>query len=175
MSSSFQKFAVRFFAAIALVMLAGTAIHAQSTVYGAIGGGASDPQEKAIVGAMVTVRNVATNATSEPVKTDSNGRFVITNLVPGMYEITVTSANFAEYKQQNIIVEVGRTTDVPVKMVLAGQTEQISVTAQAPVINAEANDFSTNLNTTAIANLPISIRRWSYFVLSTPGTVPDGT
>jgi hypothetical protein len=175
MSSSFQKFAVRFIAVIALVMLAGGAIHAQSTTYGAIGGIAIDPQDKVIVGATVTVRNVATNATSEPVKTESNGRFLITNLVPGMYEITVTAANFAEYKQPNIIVEIGRTTDVPVKTVLAGQQQTISVVAEAPVINNEANDFSTNVNTTAIANLPISIRRWSYFALSTPGAVPDGT
>jgi hypothetical protein len=175
MSSSFQKFAVRFIAVFALVMLAGGAIHAQSTTYGAIGGITIDPQDKVIVGATVTVRNVATNATSEPIKTDSNGRYLITNLVPGVYEITVTAANFAEYKQPNIIVEIGRTTDVTVKTVLAGQQQTIAVTAEAPVINNEANDFSTNMNTTAIANLPISIRRWSYFVLATPGTVPDGT
>jgi len=175
MSSSFRKLVVRFFGVLALVMFAGAAIHAQSTTYGALGGVATDPQDKVIVGATVIARNVATNATSEPVKTGSNGRFIITNLVPGVYELTVTAANFAEYKQPNIIVEVGLTTDVPVKVVLAGQTETIAVTAQAPVINNESNDFSTNLNTTAIANLPISIRRWSYFVLATPGTVPDGT
>ncbi len=177
MSSSFRTFAVKFFAVFALVMLVGAAVpvHAQSTVYGAIGGAVSDPQQKVIAGASITVRNVATNASSEPMKSDSNGRYLVTNLSPGVYEITVSSANFAEYKQQNVIVEVGRTTAVDVKMVLAGQQQTISVIAEAPVINTEANDFSTNVNKVAIDNLPLNIRRWSVFALGTPGAVADGT
>ncbi|MFZ0820407.1 MAG: TonB-dependent receptor, partial [Candidatus Acidiferrales bacterium] len=175
MSSSFRSFAVKLFAVCALFMLVGAGVYAQSTVYGAISGAVADPQNKAILGASVTVRNVATNATSEPVKTDSNGRYLVTNLTPAVYEITITSANFAEYKQQNIIVEVGRTTNLDIKMVLAGQQQTIAVTAEAPVINAEANDFSTNVNKVAIDNLPLNIRRWSVFALATPGSVTDGT
>jgi hypothetical protein len=175
MSSSFRSFAAKLIAVSALVLFVGAGVHAQSTVYGAIGGAVGDPQSKAVAGASVTVRNVATNATSEPVKTDSNGRYLVTNLTPAVYEITVSSANFAEYKQQNIIVEVGRTTNLDIKLVLAGQQQTIAVTAEAPVINAEANDFSTNVNKVAIDNLPLNIRRWSVFALATPGSVTDGT
>jgi hypothetical protein len=176
MSSSFRSFAVKCFAAIALVVLIGAGVNAQqSTIYGGIGGGVTDAQTKVIPGATVTVRNVATNATSEPVKTDSNGRFLITNLYPAVYEITISAANFADYKQQNIIVEVGRTTNLDAKMVVAGQTQSIAVTAEAPVINNETNDFSTNVNKVAIDNLPLNIRRWSVFALGTPGAVADGT
>jgi hypothetical protein len=175
MSSSFRSYAVKLFAVFALLLFVGAGVHAQSTVYGAINGSVGDPQDKAIAGASITVRNVATNATSEPTKTDSNGRYLVTNLYPGVYEITISSANFAEYKQQNIIVEVGRTTTLDIKMVLAGQQQTIAVSAEAPVINTEANDFSTNVNKLAIDNLPLNIRRWSVFALGTPGAVADGT
>jgi hypothetical protein len=176
MSSSFRSFAVKFFAVFALFTFIGATAHAQqSTVYGAIAGSVSDPQQKAIPGATVTARNIGTNATSEPTKTDSNGRYLITNLNPAVYEITISAANFAEYKQQNIIVEVGRTTNVDIKMVLAGQTQTIAVLAEAPVINNEANNFSANVNKVAIDNLPLNIRRWSVFALGTPGAVADGT
>ncbi len=175
MSSSFRSISLKFFVVIALVVLVGAAVHAQSTVFGAIGGAVVDPQQKAIEGASVTVRNIATNATSVPVKTDSNGRYLVTNLYPGVYEITVSSANFADYKEQNIIVEVGLSTSVDIKMVLAGQQQTIAVTAEAPVVNSEDNDFSTNVNKAAIDNLPLNIRRWSELALLTPGAIPDGT
>ncbi len=175
MSSSFRSVALKFLALVALVMLAGGVVRAQSTVYGAISGAVADPQQKAIEGATVSVRNIATNAMSEPTKTDSNGRYLVTNLPPAVYEITVSSANFADYKQQNIIVEVGRTTAVDIKMVLAGQQQTVAITAEAPVINNETNSFSTNVNKVAIDNLPLNIRRWSVFALGTPGAVADGT
>ena len=43
------------------------------------------------------------------------------------------------------------------------------------MINRESSDLSTNINQTSIANLPVSARRWSNYVLSTPGAAPDGT
>jgi hypothetical protein len=51
----------------------------------------------------------------------------------------------------------------------------VQVTSDAPVINTEQQDFSTNVNQTSINNLPINGRRWSNFALLTPGAVPDGT
>ena len=175
MSFDFRKFAVRFLAVSAALVLMCLATHAQGNVVGAVNGVVTDPQDKAIVGASVTARNVGTNVTSKPVMTDSDGKYIISFLQPGAYEINVTATGFAPLTRPNVTVEIGRSTTVDVKVALAGQAEKIDVTAQAPVINTEANDISTNYDKTAIANLPISIRRWSYLVLSSPGTVPDGT
>ncbi len=49
------------------------------------------------------------------------------------------------------------------------------MTSEAPVINTEQQDFSTNINQTSINNLPVNGRRWSNFAILTPGAVPDGT
>jgi hypothetical protein len=175
MSSGFRNFVVRFFAVSAALMLMCLAIHGQGNVVGAVNGVVIDPQDKAIAGATVTARNVSTNVTSKPVTTDSDGKYIISFLQPGPYEISVDATGFANLKRPNITVEVGRSTTVDLKVALAGQAQTIDVTAEAPVINTETNDVSTNYDRTAINNLPISIRRWSYLVLSAPGTVPDGT
>jgi len=175
MSFSFRSVLVRVFSVAALVTLMSFAVHAQSNVFGGVNGVVSDAQNKVVVGATVTVRNVNTNISSKPVTTDDHGGFFITDLQPGVYEVDVKAANFADFKRENVIVEVGKSTNVDATLGVAGSTQTVSVTAEAPVINTEQNDFSTNMNKASIDNLPISIRRWSYFVLATPGAVADGT
>lgn len=175
MSSGFRTFVVRFLAVTTFLMLLGVTVHAQSSTEGAIGGTIADQQNKAIPGATVIVRNVATNSASQPVPADANGRFIVSNLKPGVYSVEVSAANFAAYKQDHVVVEVGLVTSLDVQMGVAGHTEKVSVTAEAPVVNTEKNDFTTNINTDSVNNLPINGRRWSTFVLSTPGTVADGT
>src|SRR5262249_54125352 len=107
--------------------------------------------------------------------TDASGHFTVIRLNPGSYSVDVNLSGFTPYTQNGVIVEVGRVTNMDVTISIGGQVESVNVVAQAPVINREASDLSTNINQTAIATLPVSARRWSNFVLSTPGAAPDGT
>ena len=175
MSSGFRNFAIRFLAVSAMLMLFVVAAHAQGNVFGAVNGVVTDPQNKAIEGASVVARNVATNVSSKPSMTDSDGKFIVSYLQPGVYEVIITATGFAPLTRPNVIVEVGRTTNVDLQVALAGQAQKVDVMAEAPVINTESNDVSTNANATAIQNLPLSIRRWAYMALQNPGTIPDGT
>ena len=146
---------------------------AQSTTEGAIGGLVSDPMQAAVPGATVVVRNVATNAQSETIS-DANGRFLIIRLPPGVYAVEASISGFSTFKTPNVIVEVGRSTNLDIRLSIAAAAEVVEVAATAPVINTEQHDFSTNINQTQIANLPTNTRRWSTFALSTPGAAPDG-
>jgi hypothetical protein len=69
---------------------------------------------------------------------------------------------------------VGRPTNLDVPLSVQGVTGTVQVTADAPVINTSQPDFSSNINQTAINELPINGRRWSQFALGAPGTAPDG-
>src|SRR4029453_13158004 len=160
-------------AVLAFVCAQGPSLLAQSTTAGAIGGAGPDQSKASVRGATVTVRNVATNSESEGV-TDAGGRFQIINLAPGVYTVELSLSGFAPYKRDNVIVEVGRATNLDVSLGLAGQVETVQVTAESPIINTDQSDFSTNINQTTIANLPTNTRRWSTFALMTPGAAPDG-
>jgi hypothetical protein len=146
----------------------------QSTTEGAIGGTVTDQTKSVVPGATVTTKNSATNATATTV-TDANGHFTVVRLNPGSYSVEVNLSGFTPFNQGGVIVEVGRVTNMDVTISVGGQIETVSVLAQAPVINRESSDLSTNINQTSIANLPVSARRWSNYVLSTPGAAPDGT
>jgi len=163
---------------LALAFLAAVAApragFSQSTTEGAIGGTVTDQTKSVVPGATVTTKNSATNATATTV-TDANGHFTVVRLNPGSYSVEVNLSGFTPFNQGGVIVEVGRVTNMDVTISVGGQVETVSVLAQAPVINRESSDLSTNINQTSLANLPVSARRWSNYVLSTPGAAPDGT
>ncbi len=147
---------------------------AQSTTTGAIGGVVSNPNKEVVPGAAVTVKNIETNK-EDAATTDDSGRFKVANLQPGRYAVTVNSSGFAEITQQNVVVEIGRETNLEIALSVGPVTGSVDVSAEAPVINTTQQDFSSNINQTSINELPINGRRWSNFALLTPGAVPDGT
>ncbi len=159
---------------VLLALLAAGSALAQSTTEGAIGGLVVDQSKGVLPGVTVTAKNVATNSITTTV-TDESGHFTVIRLQPGTYNVDVSLSGFAPYSRSNVVVEVGRVTNLDITLGVAGQTEQVNVVAEAPVINRESADLSTNINQASINNLPVSARRWSNFVLTTPGATSDGT
>lgn len=160
----------------ALLLLAGisTAAFAQSTVAGAIGGTIKDPQGAVIPNATVTARNAETNSEGTAT-TDSDGRFRISQLQPGNYTVAVNATGFGAFTQEKVVVEVGLVTNLDVPLQVGNVTgETVQVTSETPIINAERQDFTTNINQTSINELPINGRRANNFALLGPGVVPDG-
>ena len=147
---------------------------AQSTTQGAVGGTVKDPQGAVVANASVTVKNEETNK-EFAATTDDEGRFRVVQLDPGNYTVTINASGFAAFTQQKVVVEVGRVTPLDIDLGVAGAQETVQVTSEAPVINTQQQDFSTNVNQTSINNLPVNGRRWSNYALLSPGAVPDGT
>ncbi len=172
MSNSVRQ---RIFLVVALLLCASisVAVFAQSTTEGGISGTVTDQSKAVVPNAKVTVVNAGTNRETTAT-TDEAGRFRVGGLQPGTYTVTVTAANFAPFKVANAVVEVGLVTNIEATLAVAGKTETVEVSAEAPVINTTSHDFSVNMNETAINELPINGRRWSEFAKMTPGTTPDG-
>ena len=147
---------------------------AQSSVTGAITGIVTDQSGAVIVGANVKVVNIANNA-EVSTTTDSGGRFLAGLLQPSTYNVEVSAAGFGTHKYAAIIVEVGRSTTVDATLKPATTESVITTTAEAPVVETDRSDFSTNINQETMENSPVNVRRWSTFALTTPGASPDGT
>ena len=165
---------VKLFLVSVLVLALSAVAFAQSTTTGSIGGVVTNPNKEVVPGAAVTVRNIGTNK-EDTATTDDTGRFKVANLQPGNYAVTVNSAGFSPMTAENVVVEIGRETNLEIALAVGPVTGTVDVSAEAPVINTTQQDFSTNINQTSINELPINGRRWSNFALLTPGAVPDGT
>src|SRR4051812_3224380 len=158
---------------LTIAMLTASMAVAQSATTGAISGMVTDQTGAVVPNAKITVANTAA-ATSTEATSDASGEFRVTNLTPGTYTVTVKTANFADYKARTI-VEVGLSTRVDAKLNVTAKGETVEVNDEAPVVNTEHQDFSTNFNQTAIHDLPINGRRWSNYALLTPTGNPDGS
>src|SRR5256884_5063394 len=161
------------FASFVLLAICALSAMAQSTVTGAINGTVSNPNKEVVAGATITAKNTGTNKEDTATTGDSGG-FKIVNRQPDTYSRTVSRSEFASFTNENVIVEVGRSTTIDVGLSLQGVTGTVQVTAEAPVINTSQQDFSTNVNQVSLNNLPANGRRWSNFAILTPGAVPDG-
>ena len=153
--------------------LLGLTAFAQSNTDGAIGGTVTDQSGAVIPGATVKATNMGTNAVSTATS-DGAGRFRVIQLKPGSYSVEVASGSFSPYKATNVIVEVGRVTNLEAKMSVGTKSEAVDVTGEAPQVNTTGQDFASNINQTSISELPINGRRWSQYALLTPGATPDG-
>ncbi|MCI0388863.1 MAG: carboxypeptidase regulatory-like domain-containing protein [Acidobacteria bacterium] len=147
---------------------------AQSAVTGAVGGAATDQNNAVVANASVTLKSLDTNKT-ETATTDSDGRFRFNNLQPGTYTITISAPGFSEYKRDQVVVEVGRLSNIDAVLGVGAATAAVDIVATASAVNIDSKEFTTNINQTAINDLPINGRRWSNFVILTPGSVPDGS
>jgi len=146
---------------------------AQSSLSGTIAGTAWDAHHAAVAGARITLRNADT-AEQFQLRSGANGAFEILQLKPGDYSLQATGDGFADFQILRLTVEVGRITEVKISFAVAGAHQVVEVHDEAPAVNTTQPDFASNLNETAIENLPIDVRRWSNFALITPTATPDG-
>lgn len=147
---------------------------AQSSTQGAIAGTVFDSTGAVVPGAAITIHNVGTNAEVHVIA-DGSGYYNAPLLEPGTYTVTIKAATFTEYRGKDVIVQVGQESNISPKLSSGSETTVVEVTAEVPTINSDSPDFSTVLNQTAIANVPVNNRRWSALALTTPGVVADSS
>ncbi len=165
---------VRYCLALMAVLLLAFGALAQSTTNGAIAGSVRDAQGLTVSTATVKVINKETNQETTAAL-DDRGEFRVSNLQPGAYFVTAEASGFSTLRLENVVVEVGRVTEVELKLVVGAASSTVNVSAEAPLVNTSQADFASSVDEKSISELPINGRRWSTFALLTPGVVPDGS
>ncbi|HYA22523.1 MAG TPA: TonB-dependent receptor [Terriglobales bacterium] len=133
-----------------------------------------DAGGRAVVNAQVTVRDLDTNQSFQSTA-NTAGFFVVPNLAPGKYELTVSAPGFAKYQQTGITLTVGQTATVNANLRVASASEVVTVTTEAPLIEPTKTEISQVVETEQIQSLPISNRVFTDFALLTPGVASSRT
>ena len=123
-------------------------------------------------GATVTVRHQATGIVRETA-TDGVGVFRAPLLPVGTYEVTAALSGFATVRRPNLTLTIGQTLTVDVALKVASASEEITVSAEAPILEATRTQQSSTVGERAVANLPVNGRNFIDFVLTTPGVSRD--
>src|SRR4030095_3677207 len=157
---------------IAVVMLAGSAFAQSET--GQITGRVTDPNGGLVAGAAITLSSAETG-TQRTATTNDEGVYAITNLQPGVYEITVQAANFAK-STQRVQVTVGAKASVETTLsVSALSTATVDVIDNAGVeVNTQNQELSNVVSGTQIRELPTVTRNpYNLVQLSGNATTED--
>jgi hypothetical protein len=160
--------------ALVIQMAAALGYGQQSSTSGAISGTVVDQTGAVIHGADVKARNIDTGL-ERATKTDEAGGFNLPLLPVGQYELTVVAQGFGQLRQQGITLRVGDTLSLKLEMKPSGTSEVVSVTAEAPIADPSKTEVATTIGEQAIHELPVNGRRWSQFVMLTPGVTMDGS
>jgi outer membrane receptor protein involved in Fe transport len=133
-----------------------------------------DPRGSVVVGAQVIVRDSDTNQSFQATS-NTTGFFIVPNLPPGNYELTITARGFAKYQQTGIVLTVGQVFTVSPVLKVAAASETVTVTTEAPLIEPTKTEISQVVETRQIEDLPISSRVFTDFALLTPGVATSRT
>jgi hypothetical protein len=106
----------------------------------------------------------------QPTKTDREGVYRFFFLAPSPYTLTVTHAGFRQ-ERRAVIVLLGPPGTVNVALEIAKTSSEITVTGEAPFIQAENGDVSTTLNQKQISEVPNPGNDLTYIVQTAPGVI----
>lgn len=163
--------------AVALISFALTgavSVAAQSSsASGRLDGYVTDPSGRAVAGVVVSAHNSATGEASSQ-ETDDRGYFLFLYLSPGHYDVSVNKAGFAPLTFNNVVISVGTTSTLHPHLALGVVETVISVSGDAPLVDASQSALATVVGRQSIASLPLNGRNFTDFALLTPGATSDG-
>ena len=138
---------------------------------GAIAGRVVDAQSLAVPGASVTATGAQRSQTAV---TGADGRFTIPFLTPGLYSIGAELEGFKTFRQANLMVSLGQTQNVPIRMEVGGLSETVTVTATPPAVNTTSTKTGAVILDDLFTRVPTD-RRMSDALYIAPVVGSSGT
>jgi hypothetical protein len=139
---------------------------------GTVSGRVTDQSGATIADVKVTAVNNETGSRSETTTTD-NGEYTIPFLVPGPYLLTVDVPGFKKYVQERVQVGTNQRVTQDIALEVGAQTESVTVTADASMVNTATASVGQVINTQQIENLPMNGRTPLVLAQLSFGVVPN--
>ena len=155
-------------ASIAALVLVVNSAMAQ-TPSGTISGRVLDATGLSLPGVTVTLQGADITQTFT---TDGEGHYRFLELAPGTYKVTAALQGFATLVRENVVLDLGKTVNVPVAMQISAVTETITVTAPSPMVDAKQTGTSTNFTADELSKIPTSRDPFS-LMRTVPGVLVD--
>ena len=132
----------------------------------------SDSADAVIPGAGVTITNVDTGIVTEA-GTNESGYYTILSLVPGTYELAISSEGFRRFVRPNLELETGQHLRLDAKLEIGALAETMTVTSAAPSINLEQGAVKGDVIVyEEIQDLPLDGRDFMNLAFLVPGVMP---
>ena len=154
-----------------LLLLACSGLVGAQTETGQINGVVTDPQGATVAKAKILVKSVSTGAVRDT-ESDEHGFYVVSNLLPAIYEISVDATGFSKLVRR-VEVPVGSKVTANLQMTLSGASTVVEVVSgTAAQVNVESQTLGAVINSQQVANLP-ALNANPYTFVSLVGNIAD--
>ncbi len=159
---------------LAAALAAVPAPAAGQTNTGEFGGVVRDTSGAVLPGAVVVATHVDTGFSVERV-TGADGRFFMASLPIGAWEIAAELAGFRRVVRTGVVLDIGRTLDLPFALELGTLAEEVTVTADAPLLQTTNAEISDIIDNREVEQIPLNGRQFLQLAqLSDAVVIPPG-
>lgn len=141
----------------------------QTNISGDVVGTVTDPSGAVIPGAKVTLKSVASGATSVTT-TNASGSYRFNLLKPGQYTVSATGQGF-ETSTLTLTIATGQIASGDIKLTLGQGTQTVEVTGTESLLHTESAQISTNFQMEQIQSLPNPGNDLTFVAQTSPGAV----
>ncbi len=137
-----------------LLLLSLSAPAIAQTLYGSLTGNVTDSTGSAVPNAKVEAANVATGIVKQT-QTDDRGSYLMADLQPGAYRVTIVSSAFAKFTQEGVVVESNTVRRLDTTLSISQVNESVTVAAGAVTLQTDRADVNNVIRANQIATLPL--------------------
>jgi hypothetical protein len=138
-----------------------------------IQGVVQDGTGAAVPGAELKATQTETNVT-RTVTSSADGTYVLANLPIGPYRLEVVKNGFTTYVQTGIVLQVNTNPTVNVSLKVGAVSEQVSVEANAALVETQATSVGSVIENRRILELPLNGRNPVELIQLAGAAVPGG-
>jgi Carboxypeptidase regulatory-like domain/TonB dependent receptor/TonB-dependent Receptor Plug Domain len=153
--------------AVGISLLVLGSAHAQQGT-GELRGKVVDAQNAVLPGVAVVATNEGSGQFREIVS-GADGSFFMSALTPGSYELTAELSGFKKYQRKGVRVEVGKTVSIDVQLEIGAVEQQITVTAESPIVDTTSKQLGGSVKTEELSEMPSLNRNFTSYLSLLPG------
>ena len=156
--------------ALVAAFLASAAAYAQfGATSGNLYGKVTDEQGGVLPGVSVTLSGQGAPVT---VTSDARGEFRFLTLAPGKYIIKLELSGFATVTRENVVITLGRNTELVETMKLSSVAAAVTVTSETPVLDTRKVETGATMTNAELRDIPTGRDPW-VLLQSVPGVQVD--
>ena len=164
--------ALRGFIRLSFVVCLCLAPLSAQTTNGLITGVVMDSTGAFVPGAQISVTNLGTSL-SRTTTTNDSGEYILPQLAPGLYKMTVSKVGFTAVNRDNVQLEVNQSVTLDFQLGVGSTTETVEVTGAPPLLNTTSPTLSNVIDHEETVDLPLDGREFTQLTLLTPGAAPQ--
>ncbi|HEX4321684.1 MAG TPA: carboxypeptidase-like regulatory domain-containing protein [Acidobacteriaceae bacterium] len=154
--------------------LGATLAFGQATNSGTVVGVVTDQSGAVVPGALITLTQASTSS-SRTTTTSNSGQYVLQNVAPGAYTVTVDKTGFSNDKLTGLTVQVGSQATANFKLSVGSAQQTVEVQASNTDLQTLNQTVGSSVGALEIEALPSIGHDVTTFTAMQPGVSPNGS